>query len=169
MQQNVVCQIKDKSINEAKIVACLGVIKEKLKNELPRNQFKNIVEVTIEVIQNIVNYSASSNALKGNRREGFGSFLLQKESQERYKIVTSNPISATRKELLETTIATLKELNTQELKRLGKERIASKKFYHDKGTGIGLIRIFTKVPLPITIEFRAIDEGEYIFSMELFL
>ena len=167
MSHIIIYTINNEFFDEKSIINALSKIKKELKENLPINRIKIIIQVTIELMQNIINYSNIYYDLKEKKRKGYGSFSLIRKEIELYKIISSNPINHKQKEILEKKLNELKELNKSELHNLLKERIRSKRDYHKKGAGVGLIRVFISSISAIKIDFQPINNKEYIFTMEI--
>jgi len=164
---SIIYAMLDEFFDEKCMVDALFQIKGELKEKLPINRLKVIIQVTIELIQNIINHSNIYSDLKEGKREGYGNFLLIKNGITEYQIITSNPINKKQKEILQNRVNELKKLNKSELKTLLKERIRSRINSHQKGAGVGLIRIFISSVSDIKVDFQPIDDEVYMFSMEI--
>jgi len=167
MSPVVIYTMHDAFFDEKCMVDALCQIRGELKENLPVNRLKVIVQVSIELMQNIINYSNIYCDLKEKKRKGYGSFSLIKKEIEQYKIITSNPISQIQKEILQKRVNELKKLNKNELQYLLKEKIRSKIDHHSKGAGVGLIRIFINSISTIEVNFKPMDNKRYLFSMEM--
>jgi len=167
MSSTIIYAISNEFLNEKSMIHALSKIKEQLKETLPVNHLKAIVQATIELMQNIINYSNIHSNLKERRREGYGSFSLIKKEIGQYKIITSNPINHTQKRILQERVGELSNLDKRELQSLLKESIRSKRNCHKKGAGVGLIRVFINSISAIKVDFKLMNNREYIFTMEI--
>jgi len=167
MSSMIIYAISNEFFDEQSMVNSLSKIKEQLKGCLPVNRLKVIIHATIELMQNIINYSNIYSNLKEKKREGYGSFSLIKKEIGQYKIITSNPVNHTQKKILQERVNELKNLDKSELQNLLKERMHSKKNYHQKGAGVGLIRILISSVSDIKVDFQPIDDEVYMFRMEI--
>jgi len=167
MSSMIIYAISNEFLDEKSMINALSKIKEQFKGRLPVNRLKVIVQTTIELMQNIINYSNIYSNLKEKKREGYGSFFLIKKEIGQYKIITSNPVNHTQKKILQERVNELKNLDKSELQKLLKERMRSKKNYHQQGAGIGLIRIFINSISAIKVDFKHMNNRGYLFTMEI--
>lgn len=129
-----------------------------------------IFELSVEVMQNILNYSSDTIEVTNSRYESSGIVLIGYNSESKnYFIIGGNTISSDDREGLEAYILDLNSKTKAELKDLYKERRRSRSNNHDRGAGLGLIDMARKSSQPIEYNFNNIEDSENLlfFSIKL--
>lgn len=147
-------------INEQKIIETATKIEKLLLNNGASNtKIKTVYTLTIEILQNILNYSYDSEEVKDNKMEAYGSFCVSFHStNDTYYLTSCNLIQKNQEAIISSRIDSLMNLNNQQLRTIGKEKMRSHRDNHEKGAGLGLITIAKKSSKPILYEFISINE-----------
>jgi hypothetical protein len=139
---------------------------EALEKEVEYNDIKmsvanNIFIVFIELSQNMMNYSKSSQSDEPRSR---GLILVSKDKNNNYHIHSQNIVSKEDKEKIEPKLKEIKSMTKDELKKRYRELRKSGKNTHQKGGGIGFYEIAKKCDA-IDYDFEPINEDKYYFHI----
>src|SRR3972149_1086424 len=118
---------------------------------------RKVYHVMVETLQNINKHSDEITGIENNI--GNGLFLIgQKENI--YYIITSNKVSNSKVEFIESAIKQVNSLNKEELNALFKKTIKEGKINEKGGAGLGLIDIARKTGNKLEHNFLPLD-GDY--------
>jgi len=158
------------TINESTIISTVKHIRELLlKNEEEQKTIKDIFEIMVEVMQNILNYSYGNVHLENNKKEAKGSIIvLYNTKDDQYTIQSCNLITKDQKEVLHTRLKEVEGLDKSALRKLARVKMRSRHDNHDRGAGLGLIVMAQKVSKPIKMDFKVCkDPNLYEYMLTL--
>jgi len=148
----------NKTINENSIIHTAKSIEDILiNNNAKASKIKNVYEILIEIMQNILNYSYGNIDLSDNRKEATGSISLSyKSEKDVYLLQTCNLVDADQKEEIKDRLYKVRDLDDKQLRKLARQKMRSREDNHEKGAGLGFITIARKCSEPIFVEFTDI-------------
>lgn len=154
IDETIIYEFSEK-INEESIIKSAEHIEQLLiDNNAKPNKIKNVFEIIIEVMQNMLNYSYGNKELENNKKEATGSLILSYQSSEdSYCLQSCNLIEEFQKQTITDKIDSLKNLDDKALRRLSREKMRHRKDNHDKGAGLGFIMMARKTLEPIKFDF----------------
>lgn len=124
----------------------------------------NIFTIFIELSQNMMNYSKSSE-LNNNNIEPGGLIVVSKDNEGNYYINSQNIISDDDKAIMEPKLLEVTTLNRDDIKKRYKELRRSGKNSHEKGGGIGFYEIAKRCN-EIDYTFTKINENKFYFHIK---
>jgi len=139
--------------------------KEAECNDISMTASNNIFTVFIELSQNMMNYSKTSN-LDDKSVRPHGLILVSKDNHNNYHIHSQNIISLKDKEKIEPKLLEIQSLDRESLKKRYRELRKSGKDTHGKGGGIGFYEIAKRCD-SIEYEFKQINEDKYYFHIKI--
>ena len=135
-----------------------------LEAEEDEVKVRTIFELIVEMMQNILSYSADSVDLGNNTFESKGAIMISHKSDENfYNIHSGNFILEVQKASL---LENLEEVNTipiEDLKEVYKQRRRDRKKVHDRGAGLGFLDIARKSKNKIEYRFHEADEEDRVY------
>jgi hypothetical protein len=148
----------NEKINEKRIVEIATNIEQLLlKNGASRKKLRDVYEATIEMLQNVLNYSYDSSEIEQKKMEANGTFTIKYDSEnDTYFLQSCNLIEASKEAIIEEKIKNLTTLDEKGLRKLAREKMRTKRDVHDKGAGLGLISIAKKSSKPMEYTFEEI-------------
>jgi len=131
-------------------------------------KIRNIFEIIIEVMRNILSYSYDSVDLGNNTFQSNGHILISLENKSsEYTINSGNLIDKNQKETISTLINEVNALNADELKELYKERRRNRRRNHDRGAGLGFIDIAKKSKKKLEYTFSENDNNSLMYELNI--
>lgn len=161
----------NEKVNEQKIIETASKIEKLLlENGANHTKIKSVYEITIEMLQNILNYSYDSSKVENNKMEANGYFgVCYSTQKDNYNLKSCNLIEKVQEEIIINKIDSIKNLDDKELRKLAREKMRSKEDNHDKGAGLGFIMMQRKSTQPIAIEFVPFKDEIVQFKLKLIL
>jgi len=143
-------------VNEDILIQCTKDIEALLKEHGAKpSKIKNVFELVVETLQNMLHYSCCSTYYKKDKKESLCNFTLSYNSDEDSYIIDScNLIESYKKDIIEQRVQELNNLSKKELRKLALKKIRTQKDRHNDGAGLGFIMMAKKTIKPIQIEFR---------------
>ncbi len=156
-------------INEQSIIQSAKDVEEILKfNNANATKLQDVYELTVEMMQNMLNYSVDTRKIENNKRESTGTFRVTYISSDRiYILESSNFIESKDKELIEEKVKILEGLDDKELRKFARKKMRASKDNHEKGAGLGFIMMARKTLKPIDIVFENIKNNVKEFKLKL--
>ncbi len=156
-------------ITQSKVVeVAKGVEKKLIEENVETSKIRNIFEVIVEIMQNILSYSCDSIDKGNNTYESKGKIIITHNTKtEEYLISSCNLIEASKKEKIINNIDQLTPLNKDELKKLYKETRRSRKTVHNRGAGLGFIEMARKSIKPLEVTFSELNTKEVLFTLKV--
>jgi len=117
------------------VVALSDILEKELEDDkLDMTTFSKLIIIFVEISQNIMKYSDTSE--KG--------LIAVVNLQDSFKIIGANVITNKQKEIIQSRLEEIKSLNKEELRKKYKEIRKSGRHTHEKGGGIGFYEIAKK-------------------------
>jgi len=138
--------------------------KEATFNNLDLNMSNKILTIFIELMQNMMNYSKSSNIEESQKSQGL-IFVIRDKNND-YQIHTQNIVSKEDKEKLTKILEEIQQMDRDEIKKKYRELRRNGKNSHEKGGGIGFFEIAKKCD-KINFEFEKINDQRYYFHLNI--
>ena len=133
------------------VVALSDILEKELEDDkLDMTTFSKLIIIFVEISQNIMKYSDTSE--KG--------LIAVVNLQDSFKIIGANVITNKQKEIIQSRLEEIKSLNKEELRKKYKEIRKSGRHTHEKGGGIGFYEIAKKSD---DIEYEFIEEDGKIW------
>jgi len=168
IDDKTIYEFNDK-INEVNMVKAAKHIEELLKqNNANPKKTRDVFELLIEVMQNILNYSYGSIDLQENKKEAYGVISLSYTSDiGTYLLQSCNLILKEQESIISNKVNSLEGLDTKALKKRSREKMRSGEDNHTKGAGLGFIMMARKSMEPIDISFLPYKENITQFKLTL--
>jgi len=152
--------------------ALISSMTEALEKEAEYNDLKmgisnNIFTVFIELSQNMMNYSKTTD-LTNRDVKPEGLILVSKDNQGNYFIDSQNIVAIEDKDKIEPRLQEIKSLDKEGIKKRYRELRKSGKNTHGKGGGIGFYEIAKKCK-KLEYEFKKINENKFYFHVKAYI
>jgi len=159
----------NEKITQENIIKSAKKIKSQLINKkISKEKIDAIYEISIEILQNILKYSYGNKIDADKIREADGKFGVTYDSaKDIITLKSCNLINSDKVELIKQRVQEVSGLNEEELRKLFRQKMKTKKDNHDNGAGLGFITIARKVSEPINVEFEPIINGVEKYSLEV--
>jgi hypothetical protein len=129
---------------------------------------KRVFSVFVEQVQNILRYSAETNALTRPEGERLSSGLISVGGEEgRFCLVAGNLMRQEDVPVLRARLARLQGLDAAALKAFYLERIRETAEPAGKGAGLGLIEIARRASEPIQCDFLGVDSATAFYCLKV--
>lgn len=155
-------------MSQGVLVSLVDTLKEKLKvNEQDSGQYmvRKIFAIFVELAQNIQNHSMESEVIDG-LETGTGIIVIR-EDENSFILTSGNNISKAAAEKLKQYCDALNKPSADELKKLYKQQLRSKRSKDAKGAGLGLLEIIRKSGNPLKYEIQSVDEKTQFFTLSV--
>ncbi len=161
-----------------------GPVSQKLLNDIIKNlnkvggeisvankkTVKRVISVVIELIQNVVYYSADTLPAEGESSGSVGlGVLLIGHDDEYFFISCGNRIKNEKVETLREKLSTLQRMTKDDIKRLYVEQLNSLPPKGSKGAGLGFIELARKSSKPLEFDIQQIDDEMSYFSITSYI
>lgn len=130
-------------------------------NEEERSIKKKVYHVLVETLQNL---NKHSDWISDKRHIGKGLFMIGKKD-DIYYIITSNRVTAEKKEILEEQVKSVQNATPEELKEMYKTQLKDGKLSDKGGAGLGLIDIARKA-CNLDFQFLPLDDDGVLFVLK---
>ena len=128
-----------------------------------------MMDIAVEQLQNILNYSSNRYDGYEKKQVSHGSFLIgYDEDIQEYYISSSNEILEEDKDKITAKIDNINSLEYEELKKYFKKLRKSGEEKHEYGAGIGLINIAMKSSKKLEYDFKNKDDELY-FNIKVYV
>lgn len=142
-------------------------IERKIENSDGVSKATNIFAVFVEMVQNIMSYSADAEFIDTNHKQSYGIMILGFDKElNKYFIKSGNRVYTKDKLKIEKKLEEMKNLNKDEIKALYKELRRSGNDTHERGGGLGFLEIQRKSSMPLEYAFEKIDEECQFFCLK---
>ena len=122
-----------------------------------------LFELTVEVMQNILSYSADSVDMGNNTFESRGSVLISHTKEEEfYNIYASNKVFKDKQQSLISNIDDVNKIPMEELKEVYNQRRRDRRRNHERGAGLGFLDMSRKSKNKLTYTFRETDKEDKV-------
>ncbi len=133
------------------------------KNNEEASIKRKVYHVMVETLQNM---SKHSDEITDVNEIGKGLFMIGKKD-DCYYIITSNKISAEKKDILEKMLKAVNAASPEELKEMYKKQIKEGKLSSKGGAGLGLIDIARKTNNKHDYQFLPFSDDHYFFILKV--
>lgn len=146
-----------------------SALKRKMQaEEADRNTSKGMFSIFVELVQNVIRYSAENEA-GGSEETGrydlrYG-VLTVGRSEDRYFVSCGNLISERDAERLRVGLEHIQSLDKDGLKALYKETLKGEVPEGSKGAGVGFIEIARRAGNGFDFDFRKVDDDHTFFAL----
>lgn len=147
-------------LNQETLINLLSIIRAQLTEEIMK---KRTISLIIELLQNIVKHGY--NAFENNE-ENSGIFIISKKG-ERYHLYTGNYIENDKKDILQTRIEIINELNQDELSEIYNKGLYEQEEKFNSNAGLGLIKLKLKTKEPFRFDFFELNDRFSFFTFEI--
>jgi hypothetical protein len=121
---------------------------------------KDIFEISVEMLQNILFYSYGNRENSEKKHEADGTFkVLYDSCNDTYTMISENIITTEQKEKIQQRVEGLDELNEKEIRRKIREKMRNRESQHEKGAGLGFLLMAKKAIEPLKVQFNEIFYG----------
>ena len=126
---------------------------------------RRVFFVMMECLQNLMRHY--ENIAKEFEAEMEAIFIVGKDKDNAYFIITGNPISHDNKQNLLSSLTFINGLTKEELKQYHKQRIRNAQISERGGAGLGFIDIARRTNKQLDFAFENIDEELLFFSLKV--
>jgi len=156
-------------INEDSITKSAIEVENKLqKYNADVDQVRSIYEITVEILQNILNYAHDSKYISENKKEATGNFKVSYQTNtNKYYIYSCNLIESNKVNKIKDIVNNLIGLDQKDIRKLLRQSMRNKSNKHEKGAGLGFIMMAKYVSEPIDITFEDVENDIKSFKLKL--
>lgn len=158
-------------ISEEILLALGDVLKRKLTLEAADpNKIKRIFSVFVELMQNIIRYSAEyiGDAENVSDKLGWGIVIVGFRGEQFY-VSCGNIISEGEATKLHKYLETLQKLDGEGLRSYYREKLKERTDSLDKGSNLGLIEIARRSSAPIEFDFLELDANKVFYCIKSYI
>jgi len=131
--------------------------------ETSTNVTQKIFSIFVELMQNVINYSAEKGSAGENEHDlSFGILIIGK-TDEHFYIQCGNYITQEQKDPLTEKLTKIQSMDKDELKKYYKEQRRKETVEGSKGAGLGFIEMARKATKPITFDIVPTQAGQDFF------
>ena len=150
-----------------------NALKKKLEiEETDRRTMKGLFSVFVELVQNVIRYSAEKDTLP-NQPElydlRYGVLTVGRADNDHYFVACGNLIADKDVKRLEKDLGHIASLDRDGLKALYKETLKGETPEGSKGAGVGFIEIARRADHGFEFDFNEIDADHSFFSVKAYL
>lgn len=124
-----------------------------------RSTIKKIFNILIEMLQNILLHSASS------EKHGNPFYIVLVQNLNEYTLITANVVRTEVAHKIKNSLTEIKKMNERQLKNHYMEVLSNDQFSSKGGAGLGLITIAIKCDNQFTFEEVPVNEHTSLFTM----
>ena len=142
-------------------------LKQKMTlEEMNKTIAQKVFSVFVELMQNIINYSAQRITSEEAEEEiSYGLLIVGKE-EEHFYIISGNYIQKEQEGNLREKLSKIREMDKDELKQLYKQQRRLQADDASKGAGLGFIEMARKASRPIEFEIADQENGYSFFVVK---
>ncbi|MFP4393472.1 MAG: SiaB family protein kinase [Desulfohalobiaceae bacterium] len=142
-------------------------LKQKMSlEETSTNIIQKVFSIFVELMQNIINYSAQRVPTEEAEQEiSYGVLLVGKEGEHFY-IISGNYIEQEQEAALKDKLSSIQSMDKAELKQFYKQQRRSQVEDASKGAGLGFIEMARKASQPIEFEIADMEDGYSFFVVK---
>ncbi len=159
----------DEKINEQSIIESAKHIEQLLiEHNAKSSKIQNVFELSVEVMQNILNYSYGNKDLPNNKKEAVGVLTLSySSSDDIYTLQSCNLIDKNQEDIIKSKLQEVEGLDNSALRKLSREKMRSRDGNHAKGAGLGFIMMAKKCCEPISVDFKGFKDDIVQYKLVL--
>jgi hypothetical protein len=158
-------------ISEGILFALGDVLKKQLTSEAADpNKIKRVFSVFVELMQNIIRYSAEciGNIEDVSDKLGWGIVIVGFQDEQFY-VSCGNIVSEEKATRLRKHLETLQELGKEELRSYYRGELKEKTENLDKGSNLGLIEIARRSSAQIEFDFLGLDANKVFYCIKSYI
>lgn len=142
-------------------------LKQKMSlEETSTNVIQKVFSIFVELMQNIINYSAQRvTAQEADQEISYGVLIVGKEEDQFY-IISGNYIQEGQEAALQEKLAKIKSMDKEELKQYYKQQRRLQADNASKGAGLGFIEMARKATQPIDFDIARMENGYSFFVVK---
>jgi hypothetical protein len=170
INNNTIYQFSGKIDEQLMIISANEIEKLLLDNGVAKDKIKNVFELFVETIQNILSYSYYSVSSKNYKEEivcNFSLFYFTKDNT--YILESCNLIMEKQKKVIEQKLEAIKNLDSVALRKMIRQKSRTREDSHAKGAGLGYMIMTRKSSAPIEVKFIPYKEGILKYQQRLFI
>jgi len=163
INNKIIFEMTDK-IDHEKLIYTVNTIENVLlENSVKQSKIRSINELTIEILQNIINYAHTC-----TKKEYTSNFkIYYSTNNDEYILESTNIIAKSKKETILERANNVINLDKDELRKLLREKMRSKKDLHEFGAGLGFIVMARKASKNIEVSFEKYEADEDLLKFNL--
>lgn len=152
------------------VVSIAKTVEGKLiEADVDETRVRTVFEIIVEIMQNILSYSADSVDLGDNVFESKGSILISlKTESKHYQIHSGNHVYKEKQKGLQENLDEVNAIPLDEVKDVYKTRRRERRKVHSRGAGLGFLDIIRKSKHKLEYTFKE-DENEDKLYFELYV
>lgn len=128
------------------------------------SRVRSIFEIIVEMMQNILSYSADSINLGNNMFESRGSLFISFQTRDKhYNIHSGNYVYKQKQEGLKKNLDEVNAIALDEIKNVYKERRRERRRVHSRGAGLGFLDMVRKSKNRLEYSFKDTDEDDKVY------
>lgn len=137
--------------------------------ETSTNVMQKVFSIFVELMQNVINYSAEKGAAETGEAElRFGVLIIGKRDDQFY-IQCGNYISPSQQAPLREKLNRIQGMDKDELKRYYKEQRRKEAADGSKGAGLGFIEMARRASQPLEFEILPMPTGKEFFVVKVII
>lgn len=142
-------------------------LKQKMSlEEMSTNVIQKVFSVFVELMQNIINYSAQRvTSQEADQEISYGVLIVGKE-EDHFYIISGNYILEEQREALHEKLHKIRSMDRDELKQYYKQQRRLQTDEASKGAGLGFIEMARKATHPIEFEIANMENGYSFFAVK---
>jgi len=142
-------------------------LKQKMSlEETSTNVIRKVFSIFVELMQNIINYSAQRvTSQEADHEISYGVLIVGKEEDQFY-IISGNYIQEDQEAALQEKLAKIKSMDKEELKQYYKQQRRLQADEASKGAGLGFIEMARKATQPIEYDIARMENGYSFFVVK---
>ena len=142
-------------------------LKQKMSlEETSTNVIRKVFSIFVELMQNIINYSAQRvTSQEADQEISYGVLIVGKEEDQFY-IISGNYIQEDQEAALQEKLAKIKSMDKEELKQYYKQQRRLQADEASKGAGLGFIEMARKATQPIEYDIARMENGYSFFVVK---
>ena len=138
---------------------------KKEDDAIEARRIKKLNNILVECLQNIYHHGEDLAGLEGGDGNNSVVFLLCKNNNHKYRIITGNHMPTAAVASLKEKIDKVNGMNAEELKTYYREVLSSNELSEKGGAGLGIIDLVRKSGNKIEYRFDTVNEQFSFFSM----
>jgi len=142
-------------------------LKQKMTlEETSKNIIQKVFSIFVELMQNIINYSAQRVTAEAAEQEiSYGVLIVGKEENHFY-IISGNYIQENQEDALQEKLTNIRTMDHEELKKYYKQQRRAPVDDASKGAGLGFIEMARKASQPIEFKIARMENGYSFFVVK---
>ncbi len=142
-------------------------LKQKMSlEETSTNVIRKVFSIFVELMQNIINYSAQRvTSQEADQEISYGVLIVGKE-EDHFYIISGNYIQEGQEIALQEKLTKIRSMDKEELKQYYKQQRRLQADEASKGAGLGFIEMARKATQPIEFDISSVEDGYSFFVVK---